>query len=62
MNIMSPNDVFKIINKGVWMASVDLEDAFFIKSVHKFHQTLFMFEWMQKFCKFLEILIYVDFH
>ena len=54
MNIMSP--------KGVWMASVDLKDALFTVSVHKFHQTLFMFEWVQKFCKFLEILIYVDFH
>ena len=37
----SLNDVFKIIKKGVWMASVDLKDAFFTVPVHKMHQQLF---------------------
>ena len=47
----SLNDVFKIIKKGVWMASVDLKDAFFIVPVHKLHQRFFIFEWIQKFYK-----------
>ena len=47
------NDVFKIIKKGVWMASVDLKDAFFIVLVHKLHQRFFNFEWIQKFYKFV---------
>ena len=33
----SLNDAFKIIKKGVWMASVDLKDAFFAMRVHKLH-------------------------
>ena len=37
----SLNDVFKIIKKGVWMASVDLKDAFFTVPVHKMHQQFF---------------------
>ena len=49
----SLNDVFKIIKKGVWMASVDLKDAFFTVPVHKMHQKVFMFEWIQKFYKFV---------
>ena len=49
----SLNDVFKIIKRGVWMASVDLKDAFFTVPVHKLHQKIFMFEWIQKFYKFV---------
>ena len=49
----SLNDVFKIIKRGVWMASVDLKDAFFTVPVHKLHQKFFMFEWIQKFYKFV---------
>ena len=37
----SLNDVFKIIKRGVWMASVDLEDAFFTVPVHNLHQNFF---------------------
>ena len=48
----SLNDVFKIIKKGVWMASVDLKDAFFTVPAHNLHQNFFMFEWIQKFYKF----------
>ena len=47
----SLDDVFKIIEKGVSMASVDLKDAFFTVPVHKLNQKCFMFEWIQKFCK-----------
>ena len=47
----SLNNAFKIIKKGVWMASVDLKDAFFTVPVHNLHQKLFMFEWIQKFYK-----------
>ena len=35
------------------MASVDLKDAFFTVPVHKLHQKIFMFEWIQKFYKFV---------
>ena len=49
----SLNNVFKIIKKGVWMTSVDLKDAFFTVPVHNLHQKCFMFEWIQKFYKFL---------
>ena len=43
------NDVFKIIKKQMWMASVDLKDAFFTVLVHNLHQKIFMFEWIKKF-------------
>ena len=49
----SLNDVFKIIKKGVWMASDDLKDAFFTVPAHKLHQKCFMFEWIRKFYKFV---------
>ena len=35
----SLEDVFKIIKKDEWMASVDLKDAFFTIPVHILHQT-----------------------
>ena len=47
------NDVLKIIKKGLWMASVDLKDAFFTVPVRKLHKKFFMFEWIQKFYKFV---------
>ena len=57
----SLNDVFKIIKKGVWMASVDLKDAFFTVPVHNLHKFFFMFEWIQKFYKFVGMpYIYSD--
>ena len=49
----SLKDVFKIIKEGVWMASVDLKDAFFTVPVHKSHQNYFKFEWFQGFYKFI---------
>ena len=45
----SLEDVFKIIKKVVWMASVDLKDAFFTIPVHILHQKYFKFEWFNKF-------------
>ena len=44
---MESLNVFKIIKRGVGMASVDLKDAFFTVRVQNLHQKLFMFEWMQ---------------
>ena len=49
----SLEDVFKIIKKDVWMASVDLKDAFFTIPVHILHQKYFKFEWFNQFYKFL---------
>ena len=49
----SLKDIFKIIKEGVWMASVDLKDAFFTVPVHKSHQNYFKFEWFQGFYKFI---------
>ena len=43
----------KLLRGGVWMASVDLKDTFFTVPVHKLHQKSFMFEWIQKFYKFV---------
>ena len=48
----SMNDFLKIIKSGVCMASVDLKDAFFTVPVHKLHEKIFMFVWIQKFYKF----------
>ena len=39
----SLEDVFKIIKKHVWMASVDLKDAFFTIPVHILYQKYFKF-------------------
>ena len=47
----SLKDVFKIIRQAVWMASVDLKDAFFPVSVHKSHQKYF--ECFRGFYKFV---------
>ena len=49
----SLEDVFKIIKKDVWVASVDLKDAFFTIPVHILHQKYFKFEWFNQFYKFL---------
>ena len=37
-------DVFKIIKKDAWMASVDLKDAFFTIPINEAYQKYFMFE------------------
>ena len=49
----SLKDVFRINKQGVWMASVDLKDAFFTVTVHKSHQKYFKLEWFQGFYKFI---------
>ena len=49
----SLEDVFKIIKKDVWMASVDLKDAFFTIPVHILHQKYFKYEWFNQLYKFL---------
>ena len=49
----SLEDVFKIIKNDVWMASVDLKDAFFTIPVHILHQKYFKYEWFNQFYKFL---------
>ena len=48
-------DTFKTIKKDVWMASVDLKDAFFTVPVHISPQKYFQFGWFQNFYKFLVI-------
>ena len=35
----SINNVLNIIRPGVYMASIDLKDAFFSASIHPTHQT-----------------------
>ena len=49
----SLRDIFKIIKQGVWMASVDLKDAFFTVHVHKSHQKYFKLERFKGFYKFI---------
>ena len=51
----SVTDVFKTIKTDVWMASVDLKDAFFTVPVHISHQKYFKLEWFQQFYKFLGV-------
>ena len=46
-------DVFKIIKKDVWMASVDLKDAFFTIPINEAYQKYFMFEWLEKLYKLI---------
>ena len=41
----SLEDVFKIIKKNAWMASVALKDTFFTIPVHILRQKYFKFEW-----------------
>ena len=38
------------------MASIDLKDAFFTVPVHNLNQNFFVFEWIQKFYKFVGML------
>ena len=46
-------DVFKIIKKDVWIASVNLKDAFFTISINEAYQKYFMFEGLEKIYKFI---------
>ena len=48
-------DVFKIIKKDVWMASVDLKDSFFTIPINEAYQKYFMFEWLGKNYKLIEM-------
>ena len=52
----SVTDVFKTIKNYVWMASVDLKDAFFTVPEHISHQKYFKFKWFQNFYKFFGML------
>ena len=48
----SLGDVLNIIKPGVWMASVDLQDAYYIIPVHPDHQKYLTFSWQHKYYKF----------
>ena len=48
----SLGDVLNIINPGVWMASVDLQDAYCTIPVHPDHQKYLTFSWQHKYYKF----------
>eukprot|EP00794_Sanderia_malayensis_P010499 gene10499-11598_t len=48
----SLHDVQNIIKPNVWMASVDLKDAFYSIPVNKNHQKYFKFFWKDKFYEF----------
>ena len=49
----SLHDVQNIIKPNVWMASVDLKDAFYSIPVHVDHQKYFKFFWKGKFYEFI---------
>ena len=49
----SLSNVFKTIKEDLWIANVDLKDAFFTVPVHIWHRKYFKFEWFQIFYKFL---------
>ena len=51
--IKSLLDMFKLIKKDVWMASVDLKYAFFTVTVHHSRQKSFKFEWFPKCYSFM---------
>ena len=48
----SLDNVLNIIQPGVWMASVDLKDAFYTIPVHASHQKYLKFPWKGKLFKF----------
>ena len=48
----SLDNVLNIIQTGVWMASVDLKDAFYTIPVHASHQKYLKFSWKDKLYKF----------
>ena len=48
----SLGDVLNIIKPGVWMASVDLQDAYYTIPVHPDHQKYLTFSWQHKYYKF----------
>ena len=50
-------DVFKIKKKDVWMASVDLKDAFFTIPINEAYQKYFIFDWLEKIYKFIVMQI-----
>ena len=57
-------DVFKITMRDVWMASLNLTDAFFTIPVNEAYQKYFMLEYLGKIYKFICLLkttrLYVD--
>ena len=48
----SLGDVLNIIKPGVWMTSVDLQDACYTIPVHPDHQKYLTFSWQHKYYKF----------
>ena len=48
----SLGDVLNIIKPGVWMASVDLQEAYYTIPVHPDHQKYLTFSWQHKYYKF----------
>ena len=50
--VESLGDVLNIIKPGVWMASVDLQDAYYTIPVHPDHQKYLTFSWQHKYYKF----------
>ena len=46
-------DVFKIIKKDVWMASVGFKDAFFTNPINEAYQKYFVFGWLDKIYKLI---------
>ena len=46
-------DIFKITKKDVWIASVDLKDAFFTIPLNEAYQKYFMFKSLSKIYKFI---------
>ena len=47
------SDVLNIMRPGIWMASVDLRDAYYSISVHEEDQKVFSFAWGENYCRFL---------
>ena len=48
----SLDNVLNIIQPNVWMASVDLKDAFYTVPIHQTHQKFLKFQWNNKLYKF----------
>ena len=49
----SLNDVLDMVRPGVWMASVDLKDAYYSIPIHKDDQKFFTFSWEHNHYKFV---------
>ena len=47
------SDVLNMMRPGIWMASVDLRDAYYSISVHQEDQKFFSFAWEEKYYQFI---------